>query len=50
MAQAGKRWRRQIGWTGYSKTTTATGTIITTGADIDTGTGTSPDAGRIDFA
>ena len=55
MAQAGKRWRRQIGWTGCSKTATATGTISTAGtaaADIDTGTSTSasPDAGRIDFA
>jgi hypothetical protein len=51
MAQAGRRWRRQIGWTGCSKTATATGTIGTTGtvgADIDTGT--SPDAGCIDFA
>ena len=57
MAQAGRRWRRQIGWTGCSKTATATGTISTAGtagADIGTGTGTStstsPDAGRIDFA
>jgi hypothetical protein len=53
MAQAGKRRRRQIGWTGCSKTATATGTISTAGtasADIGTGTSTSPDAGRIDFA
>jgi hypothetical protein len=54
MAQAGRRWRRQIGWTGCSNTATATGTVGvigtagTVGADIDTGT--SPDAGRIDFA
>ena len=49
----GRRWRRQIGWIGCSKTATATGTISTggtAGADIDTGTSTSPDAGRIDFA
>jgi hypothetical protein len=53
MAQAGRRWRRQIGWTGCSNTATATGiigTIGTVGADIDTGTSTSPDAGCIDFA
>jgi hypothetical protein len=53
MAQAGRRWRRQIGWTGCSKTATATGPIGTTGtvgADIDTGTSTSPDAWCIDFA
>ena len=46
MAQAGGRWRRQIGWTGCSNTATATGIIGTVGADI----GTSPDAGSIDFA
>jgi hypothetical protein len=50
MAQTGKRWRRQIGWTGYSKTATATGTISTAGADTDTGTSTSLDAECIDFA
>ena len=59
MAQAGKRQRRKIGWTGCSNTATATGpigiigtagTIGTASADIDTGTSTSPDAGRIDFA
>ena len=59
MAQAGRRWRRQIGWTGWSNTATATciigtigiiGTAGTVGADIDTGTSTSPDAGCIDFA
>jgi len=56
MAQAGRRWRKQIGWTGCSNTATATGTIGAIGiigtasADIDTGTSTSPDAGRIDFA
>jgi hypothetical protein len=59
MAQAGRRWRRQIGWTGCSNTATATGiigtagtagTAGTVGADIDTGTSTSPDAGCIDFA
>ena len=59
MAQAGRRWRRQIGWTGRSNTATATciigaigiiGTAGTVGADIDTGTSTSPDAGCIDFA
>ena len=57
MAQAGRRWRRQIGWTGCSNTATATrpigtigiiGIIGTAGADIDTST--SPDAGCIDFA
>ena len=59
MAQAGRRWRRQIGWTGCSNTATATciigtigtaGTVGTVGADIDIGTSTSPDAGCIDFA
>ena len=59
MAQAPRRWRRQIGWTGCSNTATATATIGTIGtigtagtggADIETGTSTSPDAGRIDFA
>ena len=62
MAQAGRRWRRQIGWTDCSNTATATciigtigtigiiGTAGTVGADIDTGTSTSPDAGCIDFA
>ena len=57
MAQAPRRWRRQIGWTGCSNTATATaiigtigiiGTAGTGGADTDTGT--SPDAGCIDFA
>ena len=59
MAQAGRRWRRQIGWTGCSNTATAPriigtigiiGTAGNVGADINTGTGTSPDAGCIDFA
>jgi hypothetical protein len=59
MAQAGRRWRRQIGWTGCSNTATATGIIDTigiigtagtVGADIDTGTSNSRDAGCIDFA
>ena len=62
MAQAGRRWRKQIGWIGCSNTATATGTIGAIGiigtagtigtasADIDIGTSTSPDAGRIDFA
>ncbi len=62
MAEAGRRWRRQSGWTGCSNTATATciigtigtigiiGTAGTVGADIDTGTSTSPDAGCIDFA
>jgi hypothetical protein len=50
MAQAGRRWRREIGWTGCSNTATATGTAGTIGADIDTGTSTSSDAGCIDFA
>ena len=56
MAQAGSRRERQICWTGCSNTATATGiigtagTAGTVGADIDTGTSTSPDAGCIDFA
>ena len=60
MAQAGRRWRRQIGWTGCSNTATATciiGTIGTIGiigtagnVGADTDIGTSPDAGCIDFA
>jgi hypothetical protein len=59
MAQAGRRWRRQTGWTGCSNTATAPciigtidiiGTAGNVGADIDTGTSTSPDAGCIDFA
>jgi hypothetical protein len=60
MAQAGKRWRRQIGWTGCSNTATAPatigiidptgiiGTTGTVGALIDAGTST--DARCIDFA
>ena len=53
MAQAPRRWERQLGWTGRPNTATATciiGIIGTAGADIDTGTSTSPDAGCIDFA
>ena len=56
MAQAGRRWRRQIGWTGCSNTATAPriigiiGTAGNVSADINTGTSTSPDAGCIDFA
>ena len=62
MAQAGKRWRRQIGWTGCSNAATApatigaidpTGIIGTTGtlgALIDAGTSTSTHARCIDFA
>jgi hypothetical protein len=59
MAQAGRRWRRQIGWTGCSNTATTTGiigtigiigTAGTVGADTDTGTSTNPDAGCTDFA
>ena len=60
MAQAGRRWRRQIGWTGCSNTATAIGTIGTIGTvgiigtagrvGIDIGASTSPDAWCIDFA
>ena len=56
MAQAGRRWRRQIGCADCSNTATAIGTIgvivtaRTVAADIDTSTGISPDAGCIGFA